>query len=939
MVPPMNDHSAPLVGRRDVLNDLRGSLDAIVSGEFRLLALVGEPGAGKTRLLAELERLAGERGCLTLWGRAAEFEQVMPFSALVDALDGHLDDTRHEHLGHHDTRQMHNQGASPQAGHDAQLLASVFPALGATAEPSDDVSALARYRLYRAVAQLLARIARPNGLVLVLDDVHWADDATIEFLDHVSRHSPKAPLLVVVAYRPKQAPPRLALGGSRVTIGPLSEEEAGELLGPNVSRSRKKALYDASEGYPFYLQALARVEAGDLPGSKNDALALELRDLSGDALIVAQGAAVAADEFEAGLAAVAAKVPLSTALDALDELVDRDLVRPGAGGRFRFRHPLVRQAAYESAKAGWRLSAHRRIAERLAEVDAPAPLRAVHVERSAAFGDRDAVDVLVTAARQVATTAPATSAHWLQAALGLLPDTTDRLDLLLELARNQTVSGRLTEARNTAYEVLRLLPRDDYGRRAQAARFCALVERLLDRPGEGRAVLVSELREIPEPRLPAALPMRLRLVAESLMRGDHRAAQAVLDFMPDDSDDPGLRLAIAMLRPMTAYAGHRVEEALRHVAAAQALADATPEIHQLAWMDTVAWMCWSEIWLGQHRPALARFEQAIAAVKATGQTFILTNMLAGLARLNGVLGRIPEGQIAAEESAEIALLLNSGYARVVAMAQQSLLAGAAGDDEDAIRLGHEAATSGVSVSEWPGAQARFAYATALANSGRIDEEAIAAVEEDFAGDRLEEFSMLAFCETMACAHAARNEPKESAAWAERAATMVRPELELTDGLARLARAHATIGPEAEELALTAAEILTKAGHRLDAGRALLRAGVACVDGGRKRAALPHLEAAHEIFTACGARGMAAAAVREQRRAGKRVAAARATGAHGLTGRELEIARLVAEGCSNQQIAARLHISVRTVETHLTRAFEKLGVTSRGGMTAALGQLG
>ncbi|TKK83835.1 helix-turn-helix transcriptional regulator, partial [Herbidospora galbida] len=89
----------------------------------------------------------------------------------------------------------------------------------------------------------------------------------------------------------------------------------------------------------------------------------------------------------------------------------------------------------------------------------------------------------------------------------------------------------------------------------------------------------------------------------------------------------------------------------------------------------------------------------------------------------------------------------------------------------------------------------------------------------------------------------------------------------------------------------------------------------------------------------GARGMAAAAVREQRRAGKRVAAARAAGAHGLTGRELEIARLVAEGCSNQQIAARLHISVRTVETHLTRAFEKLGVTSRGGMTAALGQLG
>lgn len=917
MVPPMNDHSAPLVGRRDVLNDLRGSLDAIVSGEFRLLALVGEPGAGKTRLLAELEKLADAQGCLTLWGRAAEFEQIMPFSALVDALDGHLESVEN----------------------DDPLLASVFPALGATAEPSDDVSALARYRLYRSVAQLLTKIARPAGLVLVLDDVHWADEATIEFLDHVSRHSPRARLMVVVAYRPKQAPPRLALGGSRVQIGPLSEEEAGELLGPGVSRSRKKALYDASEGYPFYLQALARVEAGDLPGSKNDALTLELRDLSGDALKVAQGAAVAADEFEAELAAVAAKVPLATALDALDELADRDLVRPGAGGRFRFRHPLVRQAVYESAKPGWRLSAHQRIAERLAAVDAPAPLRAHHVERSASFGDLESADVLVRAARQVSTTAPATSAHWLQVALGLLPDSTDRLDLLLELARNQTVSGRLIEARATAYEVLRLLPRDDYARRGMAARFCALVERLLDRPGEGRAVLVSELREIPEPRLPAALPMRLRLVAESLMRGDHRAAQAVLDFMPDDSDDPGLRLAIAMLRPMTAYAGHRVEEALRHIAAAQALAESTPEIHQLAWMDTIAWMGWSEIWLGHHRPALARFERAIAAVKATGQTFILTNMLAGLANLHALFGSIPEGRIFAEESAEIARLLNSGYASVVALAQQSLLAGAAGDDEDAIRLGHTAVTSGFSTTEWHGAQARYAYATALARAGRLDEEAIAAVEEAYIGDRLEEFSMLAFCETMAAAHIGRNEPKEATAWADRAATMVRPELEFTDGLARLARAHVTLDAEAEELAVTAAEVLTKAGRRLDAGRALLRAGTACIDGGRKRAALPHLEAACDLFTAVGARGLAATTVREQRRAGKRVAAARAAGAHGLTGRELEIARLVAQGCGNQEIADRLHISVRTVETHLTRAFEKLGVNSRGSLTATLAQLG
>ncbi|MFD0535711.1 hypothetical protein ACFQY7_20180 [Actinomadura luteofluorescens] len=135
------------------------------------------------------------------------------------------------------------------------------------------------------------------------------------------------------------------------------------------------------------------------------ALQLELSGLSPDALLIAQSAAVAADEFAPPLAAVAAEVSERVALAALDELVARDIVRPRAE-RFRFRHPLVRHAAYRSAAAGWRLAAHGRIAAYLTEIGAPAAFRARHLERSARVGDRAAVATLVEAARAFATQAP-----------------------------------------------------------------------------------------------------------------------------------------------------------------------------------------------------------------------------------------------------------------------------------------------------------------------------------------------------------------------------------------------------------------------------------------------------------------------------------------------------------------------------------------------------
>ncbi|GGO26816.1 hypothetical protein GCM10010116_53840 [Microbispora rosea subsp. aerata] len=120
----------PLVGRRDALAALRGATAASRRDGFQFVALVGDPGMGKTRLLGELTAMAGRDGFTPLWGRAAEYEQILPYSALVDALDDHLDTHREEVIG------------AVGAGH-AALLSGVFPGLAADGAPARDEPALA----------------------------------------------------------------------------------------------------------------------------------------------------------------------------------------------------------------------------------------------------------------------------------------------------------------------------------------------------------------------------------------------------------------------------------------------------------------------------------------------------------------------------------------------------------------------------------------------------------------------------------------------------------------------------------------------------------------------------------------------------------------------------------------------------------------------------
>src|SRR6185312_1621207 len=161
----------------------------------------------------------------------------------------------------------------------------------------------------------------------------------------------------------------------------------------------------------------------DVPPSVAAALAEEFDLLSSGARVVLEGPAVAGDPFEPELAAAAASRPEAVAIEELDELLQLDLVREtDVPRRFRFRHPLVRRAVYESTPPGWRLGAHERCAQALEARGAPVAARAHHVERSARQGDLAAIATLRTAGEATAHRAPASAARWFAGALSLLPE-------------------------------------------------------------------------------------------------------------------------------------------------------------------------------------------------------------------------------------------------------------------------------------------------------------------------------------------------------------------------------------------------------------------------------------------------------------------------------------------------------------------------------------
>ena len=348
--------SAGLIGREAERELFERLLERLSEDEGGTLFLVGEPGIGKTALIAELRSRARARGVTVLSARAAEFESGLPFAVVVDALEPHLASVAAEQL--------------PLGDAERSLIAALFPSLGVPAADGGQ-------RLLRALGSLLEALARAGPLVLALDDLHWADDASLDLVCRLVHRGLDTPVLLVLASRPVQSAPRLLAAieeaerhglGHRAELAPLTPEQARELLGADLEPKLQESVYRESGGNPFYLEQLdAAARRGavfgapgqegagdDVPGAISGLIRSELEALSAKATTVLYAAAVLGEPFDPTLLPATAQLAQAEAMDALDELLARDLIRPGdRGTRFRFRHPIVQRAVYGAAGPAW----------------------------------------------------------------------------------------------------------------------------------------------------------------------------------------------------------------------------------------------------------------------------------------------------------------------------------------------------------------------------------------------------------------------------------------------------------------------------------------------------------------------------------------------------------------------------------------------------------
>jgi ATP/maltotriose-dependent transcriptional regulator MalT len=691
----------------EVLDDALGELEQ--ERRARVVELAGEPGIGKTRLLAELGARADRRGVLVLSGSASELDGDFPFWVFVDALD--------EYVGALEPRRLDalDDDARPE-------LARVLPSLRPVAAGGGSLPQDARYRTHRAIRQLLELLASPKPLVVLLDDLHWADFGSVELLGSLLRRPPAAAVLIVMALRPHQLPARLLAATeraeragmlSRLELGALSADESRGLLSPSVSRATAASLFQASGGNPFYLQQLARAPVAapdgapgggtllagvEVPGLVAQALTEELALLEPEIRRVLEGAAVAGDPFEPELAAAAAGRPEAAAVEALDELIRRDLVRATeVPRRFRFRHPLVRRAVYDAAPGGWRLGAHERTADALAARGASAAARAHHVEHAARYGDTAAIAVLKEAGMAALQRTPAVAARWFAAALRLLPDGAsppERIELLGALAGALAATGRFDAARSALVECIESAPPEAIGLRVELTVGCAAVEQLLGRLGAAHARLEQALASLPDEPSPQSAALMIELSATSTALTEYADARAfgarALTIARALGAGP-LTAAAAATLAFGAASSSQVEEAERHRDEAARVIDALPDDELACRLSAVSELARAELYLDRFAEATAHAERGLAIARATGQGQLFPVLVPLLGWLRGMSGRLADSAELLDGAIEAARLADNRQALAWALFNRAMTALHGGDLDAALLLAQESA--------------------------------------------------------------------------------------------------------------------------------------------------------------------------------------------------------------------------------------------------------
>ncbi|MET8161251.1 AAA family ATPase [Sphaerisporangium sp. NPDC005289] len=925
------------IGRDAELGLLASAVSGAADGALRAVAVRGDPGMGKTRLLAELADMARARGFAVHHGQATEFERDVPFGVYIAAFEPQPGDPRRD-----------AQGAL------TELL------LDATGPSEARRAGLDRYRLFQRARRLIEDQGAAGPVAIVLDDLHWADRSSVELTEYLLRRPPRAPLLLATAYRTAQAPAGIGralaqLGDATVhiSLAPLGEADVAALL-PGADRGRRRLLYRTTRGNPLYLQVLADAgvetltalaEAGDAAtGAPErallDVLSTELTALTPDVRQVACAAAVAGEPISLDLVASITELPEAAFDQAIDHLVGVGTVVE-ADACLRFRHPLVRAAAYWMAGAAWRSRAHERAAEHLRTNGGPLQLLAHHTARSARHGDVQAVRTLEAAARAALDAAPSTAVRLLRTAIRLLPDEADlalwRVQLQWALGRALGVTGELAASRQILQEVIRA----PGPLRIAAVSFSSMVYRLLGDFDEAKALLTTELTRPHAPDRSTSLA-QVGLAAVELMgrepaKARRTAAEAIRSLK--DADDKALEAAAGTIQALAGLREGRVAHSRGETDRAAWLTDAMTDDVLAPHLEFVAPLAWVELHLGRYDDALRHLRRGLDIAYRAGRSHSVPYLLIVVSALHERQGRLPEAVTAAEEAREASRLIHSR--ETLAMSSILLLRPLLWRDGPRAALEHAERISGTRPrSGWWSGLATLDLALVHAEAGRPDRAMAALTGQEPADEPTTTYCLALQAVTTAAAGGAGSEADSLAESALLRAT--RSGLPHQLGFAHRARAKVLMlagrSKEAAVHAARGADQFAAAGAPVEEGLTRQLAAELYAALGAAGKVQHEIGRAKSLYAAAGATWLSASLARDERRLAARAPRGRRRPAgplSTLTTRERQIADLAVDGLTNQQIAERLYLSPKTVEAHLSRTFAKLGVQSRVTLTQHL----
>jgi class 3 adenylate cyclase/ATP/maltotriose-dependent transcriptional regulator MalT len=954
-----------LVGREVLLGRLEAELDHATAGRLRVMLMLGEAGVGKTRLASELVERHRDR-TISLSARAYPLGATASLGLWVEALERRL-------------RSFPETDVLELCGGQVDDLAALLPSVSAASnsQPAGDPP---RIRVLSALASLLQRMSERAPLVVTLDDVHLADGSSWEALNYLSRNLADSSLLVLLAARPEELAEHPVAGEvvraleqegllSRLHVTRLARQDVRELAEDLVGAPVTDALIDwlaaRAEGSPLFVTGLVRAlleEDADLanpslralPEDLADRVQARLRTLGVGDRATLELLTVIGYRAELGDLLRLSGQSLDDLAAILDRLQKVRLVgelEEGGELLYEISHPLIQEAIYSQISGARRRSLHRHAARVLVEAGRYGAA-ASHVVQAADPGDDEAIETLCEALRR----AQAGEHHrealaLLEALLNMIPAGDNRwrkVAGVMPLTPEWIVDHRADVGADIGVQAMRradqvLERHGDAGHRA-AVKFSL------------GSFLIWGMAELDAGREMVEAARDLFVEA-----GDQRAGLLATNEM-------GYHLGIAH-----DLAGHE-NHARRMLVQVESAGD---EFLRLQALCSLAWALATR---GRTKEAMQVIDQAIEAASESEKIYRRSYMTAMRGWLRGLLG-----DPRAEEDLELAREVNPAYRDTLLLDFTAQVAWLRGNLDQAV-------TAAVDQIAWDGgvglrrALGAATAVTALAEMGRVGEaaELQATMDRSFRGRRWWMHGLLtvwsrAMISSLSVDMRAGVEPlrrlvedavsdgywlwarlmladlAESAVHsrdgelAARASEILAedpepPDGESNDGLRAFVAGAAAGAAGQVEAAMreleTSAVHFEAAGWKLLEGRALALLGQCAGRTDRERAT-DALERAAGLFETCRAvvrRQEALTALSGLGSRGRR-RKAELVGPTALSKRELEVARLAAEGCSAREIADRLFIGERTVETHLTNAYMKLGVSSKLDLVRRASELG